>query len=179
MDRTPGSHDDLLRVLGNLAEVLEHIGTSARQQAEMRLGQPYLTANELRLLSRLLRSPTITIRSMAHPSFPTSLTLRAAASLQRKGLASTQTPPPYDEDTPYAATRAASEFHDAVREYHLRCFSYALTAVPNSAQNALESVVPSLDALATALGYRDVHEGDTEETPASFLLPRATPADRD
>jgi hypothetical protein len=164
MTPAPSSHDDLLKALGDLAETLEHVATSARHQVETRHEQPNLSATELRLLSRLLRAPHTTIRAMAHPSFPTSSMLRAAESLQRKHLISAQAPPPHDEDTAYVATRAANEFRAAVRDYRTRCFRYALTAVPDSVRRALEDAAPALEALAAALGYRDVHQEENGTT---------------
>lgn len=84
--------------------------------------------------------------------------LRAAESLLRKGLITAKTAPPYDEDTRYAATPAGGDFRSAVQEYRARCFRYALTAIPTSTLDTLKSATPALQALAAALGYREVRQ---------------------
>ncbi len=152
-----GQDTELVRALVSLSEALDAINATARHEAESRSGLADVPPIEVAVLSHLLRHPARTLTECATAiDRPLPETRRAAQDLTERALVTTSSS---EHDLLYSATAAGVTLRSAARSRAAQHLRYALAGMPVQDVAGLAAAAGSINALATSLGFRDVHPG--------------------
>lgn len=153
------AHDDaLVRVLVDLAEVMDATNAAVRRHVEKRRDLALIPVPELRTLGDILRHPGSTIAAIAASTgLPPSDVGPAARSHGRRGLITPEVTGPNMGTSEFRATAAAVELRDTARDRSAQILRYALAGISPASLAELEAATSGIAALSAALGWHDIH----------------------
>jgi len=160
------AQDNLLSALADLSEVFNLVNTRIRSEAEARLGQTPVPANEVSVLVLLLHQPDLPVTEIARStSLPTSTVQQAVRSLLRRGMAIVTPaddggpePSPTASTTTFRASSLGAAVREEARQTAAKHLRYALSGVTTADQGHLIDAGDAIAALSAALGFQNVHE---------------------
>ncbi|SDJ26949.1 hypothetical protein SAMN05444157_2559 [Frankineae bacterium MT45] len=154
---TADSTADVVQALVNLAEALDSVNTTVRQQAEERMDQALVPIIEVAILSYLLRHPGANLRSIVNDTgLPPATVPGALRALEGRRLIINADAGADSTVAGYWATQAGIDLRAEARAHSAKQMRYALAGIRVGDQAGLEAATDAINSLATALGYQDI-----------------------